>query len=1239
MDNNKIISDLCRFGDLLISLNKKTDSIKEALYNVLKIVGVDDSNDVTSPVSLEDSNNELSSAKLLLFSDPSLKTFVKNVLKKFPNIGDINKLSGYDKFSVARNDVLNELKPIYDVLTKTFEFQEIALELLLQYDNLANFKTKVNYELMENYLELFVNFIYIHILLKRIGKEKIPIIICCADAYQSINGIEEKSYKTNIEFLKTYQKFYSVILEKIEKISAKIVLAVIEMKDDIIQQINFSTELLQNNATLSLTPEMSGITTAQKTDEYLYMIRSIEKKIAFVVVTGIFCPYEAIKQNIFVDIFKSVVSFQLVLKITRDEVFVISDELDNIVKANSKAGKFKAAVSDSINSASTLALPFHKERRDYIMHQLKQTLCVFENQEYFGNKFQVILATLGIAKFEIFWYFTHYDRLYIENKKQNSKQPKKVVDVNMIELISLVHELCSGILQNDEILEKFFVQFIKDEVNCEDIKNIYTLLQTGNYLSDNIIKLFDEIFAIANDITTENIKNMNKEGKLITLHIDWIRIQLSNILPKSLVVENIEINKIYNVMEKLSYRIRMIMNINEFFEKLCGLKEIFYYRDNLLSILQECFDVKYYEQAKHVNICGILAEKFTSNVSPLWPNELKYLSSQSIKYAEEVYSTISQQAAIILHKIALQYIEYEKQALPERIITKLEENKNRINNKKQVLQFEKNNTIQQQVKPGIESLMKSEKPCEDELANNRWLLRNLVSSLSFTRSVVYNISFNPSSFLTEALAQTFREYLGYVSFKSNTYCPQMQNNNSEDSSLLNIKRPSELLSDIKTYINSLNIIDGWVNIGCTELMTKVLEEELDPERAKKFFENNVEKLISPNKKQVGLDMFRHGNTERININNQPILVTYSYWYSEFVSTRSSSVAISLSDKSLFNRPPLRPSSNYSAFPVEEYTSMRELIALSELVGSEGIKYINEKLIKNLIMLTSSIKNIIVENQENLRKINDCADDDTKMITAIKQIKLSSDVYDKVISFGFIYEFRLKLNAALTKVTQDNSFLIYDSVKNIHTHYKMNIYEFPEYLNFDNLANDYGMLFNVDCALREGLKDLCNLISDDAKIWTLLPSFFTTLIYYLCYQDNFGYNSSNNSIENNGQCIATTFNILSTIIIANISQMKIETITSCQQQFINMSALILMRLKCLNPTDKEYPKELDCSWYILNTLINNSEFLKSSKSSVNYAIIQLVNSKITKNRIDYLQELQQKASINSPIQQVNDEIID
>lgn len=39
------------------------------------------------------------------------------------------------------------------------------------------------------------------------------------------------------------------------------------MKDNILQEINFSAESLQNYATLSLTPEMSGITTAQASDD------------------------------------------------------------------------------------------------------------------------------------------------------------------------------------------------------------------------------------------------------------------------------------------------------------------------------------------------------------------------------------------------------------------------------------------------------------------------------------------------------------------------------------------------------------------------------------------------------------------------------------------------------------------------------------------------------------------------------------------------------------------------------------------------------------------------------------------------------------------------------------------------------------------------------------------------------------------------------------------------------------
>jgi len=90
-------------------------------------------------------------------------------------------------------------------------------------------------------------------------------------------------------------------------------------------------------------------------------------------------------------------------------------------------------------------------------------------------------------------------------------------------------------------------------------------------------------------------------------------------------------------------------------------------------------------------------------------------------------------------------------------------------------------------------------------------------------------------------------------------------------------------------------------------------------------------------------------------------IFYINRYSEFLSNKASNgtIAISLSDNSLFGRPPLRPSSNSVTFPIGEYASMRELIALAELVGSEGINYINEKLIKNLIMISSSIKVCIV----------------------------------------------------------------------------------------------------------------------------------------------------------------------------------------------------------------------------------------------------------------------------------------
>jgi len=40
------------------------------------------------------------------------------------------------------------------------------------------------------------------------------------------------------------------------------------------------------------------------------------------------------------------------------------------------------------------------------------------------------------------------------------------------------------------------------------------------------------------------------------MHIDWIRIQLSSILPKAMIIENIEMEKINDVLKRFSYRLR-----------------------------------------------------------------------------------------------------------------------------------------------------------------------------------------------------------------------------------------------------------------------------------------------------------------------------------------------------------------------------------------------------------------------------------------------------------------------------------------------------------------------------------------------------------------------------------------------------------------------------------------------------------------------------------------------------------
>jgi len=96
---------------------------------------------------------------------------------------------------------------------------------------------------------------------------------------------------------------------------------------------------------------------------------------------------------------------------------------------------------------------FHKDRRDYLRHQLKQLLCLCEDKKILASKFPVLASAVGFAREEIIWYFSHN-----EKRKRKKEEKPGVQDLAVSELIWLLKVLVTKMKKNksSKMIEKYF---------------------------------------------------------------------------------------------------------------------------------------------------------------------------------------------------------------------------------------------------------------------------------------------------------------------------------------------------------------------------------------------------------------------------------------------------------------------------------------------------------------------------------------------------------------------------------------------------------------------------------------------------------------------------------------------------------------------------------------------------------------------------------------------------------------
>ncbi|KAJ3225095.1 hypothetical protein HK099_007382 [Clydaea vesicula] len=1140
-----------RWSDSLITLKQHSilliscaDNFKLNTFSEQTILEVVFNNTTISPDSQIERRN---SFKPSFVTDQSYSQINKLFNKKFPELVDISKVSGYPIFLENATQISEELKEYYNVFSSVAEFSEIALPYLLQSSSVIRLDFEVNVDISNLFIELLINYFLVIYIYSTIGQDFKAILSAYSKVYTLLNTEAEPSWNKIVKFLNTFEKQpCQVIQDQLISISPKIAILISEYKNDMDLKLNLTGSGFRKFSPLTLATQQNG----KKHDEkYLNGLSQMNRTYSILVIGILLCPSEILKQQTLVDLLKQALQYGYYIPIYGNEVFNVYGELDNFYKSSGKYSKIRSVISETFNATFQTSSSFHKERRDYLRLQLKQLVQLSDDEEILKLNFKLMVSALGFARDEIVWYFTHcdFDTGGKKNKLKKNLQGQQI-DTNITELMFLNIFLRKKIKSKSKLIKTFYFLQIKT-------------------------KLFPRVSVLLNEA------KKNPDLKLDS------QILLDGIIDS---MDSLLLNEDWGFDFD-----------NDAFEQ-----------NLLFEHFKETIEVSLQDQARYISVYASISEDFLQNISGVFSSECKQISITSAYYTSAIYSIIGQVGGIIAHDICISLLSLEKYLHTRESIyfhPNFSLNLNSVQKKKnssKKVPVEKSVCI----KPGTEINLKSPDKSVKLMETQKQILKNILYSLTTPNSItIANIEFCGEKFFTAAFASEFKKFLSINAFKSTDFPYAATTAGTPTSPIaglfgecemtMDIKRPSVFLLELKGYFSAAAWIEGFVNVKVTKQLKAELSYQTDPRLAKEAVESQPDMWNFINFSLNSNNSYKQQKKEKLSraTNFSPsVLLIYTYWYVELLSTKMHSASIVLSsDKSILF------SKASPQIHVEQYTDFTELCALCEITGPQGINFLDERLLVTVVQLAIIIKEVLAQNQDSLENLKKFWFDEIKSVDLIKKLKMIKETNLKFISFGVIMEFRKLIYKAISTVISDNNATLMTFMTAVSNEKLMSSDVAEPLADFDHVADLLGINSYETKSFFDGISKAACLVNDvlDHAIWDTLPTFFAASLWYLAVDETAIYNPTIDGLENNGQYITTGFLTLLNATRNNPQFSKKEDKELILTETVKITGTILLRMKQKSYEKDFNSKQLNSSISVLKRLIDSVELENIKKKNI------------------------------------------
>lgn len=684
-------------------------------------------------------------------------------------------------------------------------------------------------------------------------------------------------------------------------------------------------------------------------------------------------------------------------------------------------------------------------------------------------------------------------------------------------------------------------------LNGFDVTVLKEVVQKISVCSDDISMIMTSFI---DDLSQLNVKQVEAGDTFDfeSLRLDWMRLQAYTSI-RGAAPELKENKDLAVLMNNVSFHSKLVDAPERLLNEISDLSIFCFYPSFFEESFLKCVEDPNYSRYSIAFplICG----HFMSCTSDFCPEERHPIGDRSLSAVNLFLDSMAKEARNILSQMCPDYIQLNQQlwqVQAVRLMTELSSDRKKDKNKK--------NVQSEFVPPGSESFRKTRESLTT-LDRKLIALTEVCRGITYTEAIpVWEHIFAPREYLSSQLEEFFT--------KSVVTMAQFDQDN------LRIARPSEVLGNIKAMMATLRSLENYTGVDMARLFNHVLLQQTQPEDSQGAI---------------------------------TITSMYTTWYLDVFLRRvmTDNIVFSPRRRAFVNKPG-------QSFRAEEYTDVKELQALAELLGAYGMKHLGQKMMQQIASQVGEIKKLVIQNKDVLTSLRTSFDKPEQCMELIRRLKSIEDLVVRVVIVGVILTFRSLTQEALEMVLKKRVPFLMNSIVDFKEHFPHGNNDRPL---VEEMATSAGLQCEVDPVLCQALRaHKEKKPEEDSLVWALFLVFVAVALPSLAYRDASEYNADLEAHENNAHCMAASINRLAGALCFNNGDNAEERL----REFLAIASSSLLKLGIEAEKDL---KARESTYLLLDMIVNDSPYLTMDvlESCFPYALLRNAYHEVYKRKLE------------------------